>query len=54
MDNTITSHNNMNHSSVKPHTVLVDNIDLRNNMNHFSFKPHTVLVDNIDHRWLYC
>jgi hypothetical protein len=28
MDNTITSHNNMNHSSVKPHTVLVDNIDV--------------------------
>jgi putative salt-induced outer membrane protein YdiY len=44
----VTSHSNMNHSSVKPHTVLVDNIDLHNNMNHSSVKHQTVMVDNID------
>jgi len=35
----------MNHSSVKPKTVPVDNIANENNMNHSSIKPKTVMVD---------
>jgi DNA-binding transcriptional regulator YbjK len=41
MVNNISSHNNMNHSSVKHQTVMV------NNMNHSSVKHQTVMVNNI-------
>ena len=37
----------MNYSSVKPKTVMVDNIANQNNMNHSSVKPKIVMVDNI-------
>jgi hypothetical protein len=47
MVNNITSHNNMNHSSVKHQTVMVNNVTSHNNMNHFSVKPQTVMVNNI-------
>jgi hypothetical protein len=38
---------NMDHSSVKPQTVMVNNITSHNNMNHSSVKPQTVMVNNI-------
>jgi hypothetical protein len=38
MVNNIASHNNMNHSSVKPHTLVVKNITSHNNMNHSTLK----------------
>jgi hypothetical protein len=47
LDN-ITNHNNMNHSSVKPQTVIVDNIIYKTN--HSSVKPQTVIVDNITYK----
>jgi hypothetical protein len=47
MVNNITSHNNMNHSSVKHQTLMVKNIASHNNTNHFSVKPQTLLVKNI-------
>ena len=37
----------MNHSSVKPQAVMVDNIASHNNMNHSSVKPQTVIGNNI-------
>jgi hypothetical protein len=36
----------MNNSSVKPYTVIEDNI-INNNMNHSSVIPYTVMVNNI-------
>jgi hypothetical protein len=44
MVNNITSHNNMNHFSVKPQTVMVNNITSHSNMNNFSVKLLTVTV----------
>jgi hypothetical protein len=46
MVSNITSHNQMNHSSVKPDIVMGSNIKSHNNMNHSSLKPQTVLVNN--------
>jgi hypothetical protein len=43
----IASQNNMNHSSVKPDTIIVNNITSHNNMNHSSVKHQTVMVNNI-------
>jgi hypothetical protein len=40
-------HNNMNNSSVKHQTVMVNNITNHNNMNHSSVKHQTVMVNNI-------
>jgi hypothetical protein len=37
----------MNHSSVKPKIVMVDNIANQNNKNHSSVKPYAIMVDNI-------
>jgi hypothetical protein len=45
MINIIISHNNMNHSSVKPQTVMVNNITSHNNMKHPSVKPQTLNFD---------
>ena len=39
--------NNMNHSSVKHKTVMLENRANLNNMNHFSVKTKIVMVDNI-------
>jgi hypothetical protein len=36
----------MIHSSVKPQTVIVNNIASHNNMNHSSVKPQTVMGNN--------
>jgi hypothetical protein len=36
----------MNHSSVKPDIVIVNNITSHNNMNNSSVKPHTVMFNN--------
>jgi hypothetical protein len=41
------SDNNMNHSSVKHQTVMVNNITSHNNMNHCSVKHQTVMIKNI-------
>jgi hypothetical protein len=41
------SHNDMNHSSVKHQTVMVNNITSHNNMNHSSVKPEIAMVNNI-------
>jgi hypothetical protein len=38
---------NTNHSSVKPSTVMIDNIAYHNNTNYPSVKPSTVMIDNI-------
>jgi hypothetical protein len=50
------SHNNMNHPSVKPEKVMVNNITSHNNMDHSSVKLQTVMVYNISSHngWLYC
>jgi hypothetical protein len=37
----------MNHSSVKPQTIMVNNITNNNNMNHSSVKPQTLVVKNL-------
>jgi hypothetical protein len=37
----------MNHTSVKPEIVMVNNITSHNNMNHTSVKPEIVIVNNI-------
>jgi hypothetical protein len=42
----------MNHSSVKPQTVMVNNITSHNNMNHYFVKHETVMVGYIV--LLYC
>jgi hypothetical protein len=36
----------MNHSSVKPQTVMVDNITNHNNMKHSSVKPEMIMFNN--------
>jgi hypothetical protein len=41
------SHNNMNHSSVKPQTVMVNNITNHNNVKYCYLKPKTVTINNI-------
>jgi hypothetical protein len=42
----------MNHPSVKPQTVMVNNITSDNNMNRISVKPQTALVDIVDQYFL--
>jgi hypothetical protein len=37
----------MNHTSVKPEIVMVNNIANHNNINHSSVKHQTVMVNNI-------
>jgi hypothetical protein len=44
----------MDHSSVKPQTVMVNNITSHNNMNHSSVKHQTVMVNNITSREVVC
>jgi hypothetical protein len=39
--------NNVDHSSVKPQTVMVNSITSHNNMNHSSVKHKKVMVNNI-------
>jgi hypothetical protein len=44
-------HYNTNHSSVKPPTIIVNNITYHNNTNHSSVKPPTVIVNNITYHY---
>jgi hypothetical protein len=47
MVNNVTSHNNMNRSSVKHETVMVSNITSHSNVNRSSVKPQKVNGNNI-------